>query len=295
MAVTRTVFHQHKKPALHFLIREILTSSSFLCLNKAVLRKYGPVTAVVLSNLVEKEKYFEEHSLEGNGWFYHRNAEQLEELGVSEYALVQAKKELIREGILQVKMKGQPAKEWFRINYIVLAEGIGIDLDFSAPLDPEGLAPLDSMRLAPAKSEGLILLRNINKKQNKNIFPPEGLGVYFSIAEKLSQAIQSRKNIRHTPSQVTNWAKAIKKLAETSLTDDTEQAIKRIQKAVDWYTLHIGEQYVPVIESGSSLSEKFFKLESAMERETETTSPARKGITNGKFSGIKKLRMEELE
>jgi hypothetical protein len=39
-----------------------------------------------------------------------------------------------------------------------------------------------------------------------------------------------------------------------------------VQKALDWYEIYKGGEYIPVIESGSSLRDKFVKLENAMER-----------------------------
>jgi hypothetical protein len=36
---------------------------------------------------------------------------------------------------------------------------------------------------------------------------------------------------------------------------------------LDWYEDNRGGQYTPIVESGSSLREKFIRLESAMERE----------------------------
>jgi hypothetical protein len=68
--------------------------------------------------------------------------------------------------------------------------------------------------------------------------------------------------MRYTPAQVFSWTNDIRQLVETNHVSE-----KRIRCALQWYKKHIGEQYCPVIESGSSLRNKFTKLESAIGRE----------------------------
>lgn len=84
---------------------------------------------------------------------------------------------------------------------------------------------------------------------------------YLSLAEYLSKIIQTNKNIKHTPSQIISWSDFIRQLEEND-----EINYSRIEKALQWYEKHIGEDYVVEIESGKSLKEKFIKLESAVKR-----------------------------
>ena len=60
---------------------------------------------------------------------------------------------------------------------------------------------------------------------------------------------------------LTSWANEIRKLVEID-----GVSIQRVETALDWYEENIGGQYIPVIESGSSLRNKFIKLEDAMRR-----------------------------
>jgi hypothetical protein len=89
---------------------------------------------------------------------------------------------------------------------------------------------------------------------------------YFPLAKRLSEIIHLKKNIEHTTIQINSWANDIRRLAEESKID-----FKRIESVLNWYENNIGGQYIPVIESGSSLREKFIRLEAAMERGTENT------------------------
>lgn len=84
---------------------------------------------------------------------------------------------------------------------------------------------------------------------------------YLPLAKRLSSIIQHTKKIKHTPAQLKSWANEIRILVEGN-----GVSAERIKIALDWYGEHIGEQYVPVIESGASLRSKFLKLEAAISR-----------------------------
>ena len=51
------------------------------------------------------------------------------------------------------------------------------------------------------------------------------------------------------------------------MVEDNGVTEDRINIALKWYNNNIGGEYIPVIESGSSLRNKFDKLESAMYRD----------------------------
>lgn len=84
---------------------------------------------------------------------------------------------------------------------------------------------------------------------------------FFQIAERLSKIIQTRKNITHSKNQLNSWSVEI-----TAMSQRDHISPERINAALDWYSTFIGGEYVPVIESGRSLREKFSKLENAIER-----------------------------
>ena len=96
---------------------------------------------------------------------------------------------------------------------------------------------------------------------------------YLPLATKLSDIVKSTKNITHTTKQLQNWAYSICQLVEDNKVD-----IKRVETALDWYSSNIKGSYVPEIESGASLREKFGKLESAMGR-TQSGDGSPKVIT----------------
>jgi hypothetical protein len=84
---------------------------------------------------------------------------------------------------------------------------------------------------------------------------------YIPIAEMLSKTIQSKKHIKHSLQQIKSWAYSICQMIE-----DQEISPKRIKTVLAWYNENIGAPFVPVVESGQALKDKFQRLEDAMER-----------------------------
>ena len=110
---------------------------------------------------------------------------------------------------------------------------------------------------------------------------------YLPIAYKLGEIITSKKKIKINQSKLKSWAVSIRQLIEK----DGVQ-IERVNTALDWYSDNIGGDYVPVIESGKSLREKFIKLENAIERDKKPIAgKTRTGFKRGK---IKYKRPEKL-
>jgi hypothetical protein len=84
---------------------------------------------------------------------------------------------------------------------------------------------------------------------------------YLALATKLSEIIQTKKNIKHTKSQIQSWSKEFARLEQ-----ENGIQYQRQKAAMRWYEEHIGDPYTPVIESGTSFRNKFIKLEAAIVR-----------------------------
>lgn len=93
------------------------------------------------------------------------------------------------------------------------------------------------------------------------------IALYKPYAEKLAEIIRTTKNIKITARKVSTWADEIRKLVEVD-----GVAVERVEQALDWYADNIGGEFVPVIESGRALRDKFLKLENAMRRSNKAPS-----------------------
>lgn len=101
--------------------------------------------------------------------------------------------------------------------------------------------------------------RGKNEMKNKQ---DEKLSQFKPLAEYLCDIIKTKKQINITPSRVESWTQDISRLCIADKVSKT-----RIRRVLHWYGKHIGEPFVPVVESGRTLREKFLRLESAMERD----------------------------
>ena len=95
---------------------ELFSSDSFLVVNKRLLSYYGPEVSVFLSNLVDKFKYFQQRNLLEDGeWFYLIHAHQIQQTGLTETKLRRCKETLRKDGIIETRMGGKPAKEKYKL------------------------------------------------------------------------------------------------------------------------------------------------------------------------------------
>ena len=97
-------------------MKHLLSSTSFLVLNKELARHLGLYSAVLLADLISKEEYFIDKEMTLNGWFFNTEANIENDTTLNAYHQRKCLKILKEKGIIEVKRKGIPAKLYFRIN-----------------------------------------------------------------------------------------------------------------------------------------------------------------------------------
>jgi len=292
---------------------ELFRSSAFLIVNKNLLKAWGPAKTVFLENLIDKYKYWvDRRMIQPDGSFFLTHEDQCKQTGLGEHQVRECKRELINMGVLQTKMKGLPAKEYYRIDFskllnifIEIEENNIPALGFSEDKPygkSEEKTPGKSEEKTPGKSEDIkdnkykdnkykdiyfsqpSVKRNISLSDSENETNKFGSSIernsgssikeinipFLHLAEKLAGIIQINKNIKVTPSRLASWAGEIGKLSRIEGVPP-----QRIDQALDWYAENIGGKYIPVIESGSSLRNKFIKLEEAMKRAGYSPNPTK--------------------
>jgi hypothetical protein len=93
---------------------------------------------------------------------------------------------------------------------------------------------------------------------------------FLPLASKLADAVRSKKNIKVDKNKLKSWTNEIRKLVESDGVNPD-----RIETALDWYQENIGGDYVPEIESGFSLRNKFIRLEEAIKRDNGKFKPSK--------------------
>tara|TARA_Y100001938_G_C8084004_1_gene430839 strand:- start:462 stop:1079 length:618 start_codon:yes stop_codon:yes gene_type:complete len=96
-------------------MKHLLSSTAFLVLNKGLARQIGLKAAVLLADLISKEEYFIANGMT-DGWFFNTEANIEEDTTLNSYHQRKCLKTLKDKGLIQVKRKGIPAKQYFKIN-----------------------------------------------------------------------------------------------------------------------------------------------------------------------------------
>ena len=96
-------------------MKHLLSSTAFLVLNKELARQVGLKEAVLLADLISKEEYFIANGMT-DGWFFNTESNIEKDTTLTAYQQRRCLKTLKDKGLIEVKRKGIPAKQYFKIN-----------------------------------------------------------------------------------------------------------------------------------------------------------------------------------
>lgn len=148
-------------------IFEILASSAYLIVNKQLLRKLGPEPAVMLSNLIDKYKYFRENEqLLDVNYFYLLHEDQMDQTGLTRYKIQACKKVLKEHDMIETRRVGN--NEWYKLNAINIIQYIGINQTSENPTseNPTSENPMSDIR----KPDALLKKGEQKGEQKKEIY-----------------------------------------------------------------------------------------------------------------------------
>ena len=115
--------------------KSILASSPFLILNKCLLQNLGVDASLVLSDLIQKEQYFKESYQKYDGFFFNVTNDISCSTTLSYYQIKQAISVLEKWGIIQVVLKGVPAKKHFKIDHSQILNFLTSSIEKTEELD----------------------------------------------------------------------------------------------------------------------------------------------------------------
>ena len=96
-------------------MKQLLSSTAFLVVNKELARNIGLKETVLLADLISKEEYFINNGMT-DGWFFNTEANIQRDTTLTPYQQRNALKTLKKNEIIETKRKGIPAKQYFKIN-----------------------------------------------------------------------------------------------------------------------------------------------------------------------------------
>jgi hypothetical protein len=96
-------------------MKQLLSSTAFIVLNKELAKQVGLKEAVLLADLISKEEYFISKGMT-DGWFFNTEANIEADTTLNSYQQRKCLKTLKKFKIIETKRKGIPAKQYFKIN-----------------------------------------------------------------------------------------------------------------------------------------------------------------------------------
>ena len=97
-------------------MKHLLSSTAFIVLNKELARQIGLKAAILLADLISKEQYFIDNGGITDGWFFNTEANIQADTTLNPYHQRKCIKTLKKHNLIEVKRKGIPAKQYFKIN-----------------------------------------------------------------------------------------------------------------------------------------------------------------------------------
>jgi len=96
-------------------MKQLLSSTAFLVLNKTLARNIGLKESILLADLISKEEYFISNGMT-DGWFFNTEANIEKDTTLTPYQQRKAIKKLKELNIIETKRIGVPAKQHFKLN-----------------------------------------------------------------------------------------------------------------------------------------------------------------------------------
>ena len=145
-------------------ILQLLASSSFITLNKNVIKAVGLEEALLLGELCSEYDYWIKREELQDGYFF-STVENIEEnTTLNDYKQRKALKSLQQLKIVDVKVKGLPAKRYFKINEEQLIKLLNIQYSNNLKYSSQNFKELDTKNFECNKNK-----QNKNKDNNKKI------------------------------------------------------------------------------------------------------------------------------
>jgi len=151
-------------------VKELLLSNNYWVLNKRIVKSFGALTALFLTALAEAEDMFADE----DGWFF-QTIEEIENLtGISKYSQDKIISELKKQGILNQKVRGIPAKRYFKLSYEKIENSIFRNQQTSFPKSENYFAEIGNNKEHINKETNK---EHISKNENLDFVPTEYLDI----------------------------------------------------------------------------------------------------------------------
>ena len=174
-------------------ILQLIASRNFITVNKDLIKLLGLDEAILLGELASEFDYWEKQDKLEDGFFY-STIENIEtNTTLSEFKQRKALNNLKQLKLVEVKVKGIPAKRFIKINEVQLLELLKDKFLKNSGTGTEIIKELDTKKL-----KGNNNINNKNNNKNKYIYYGEYQNVFFTDEQykKLIDEFPNDYNIR---------------------------------------------------------------------------------------------------
>lgn len=200
-------------------MKNLLSSSAFIVLNKHLAKSIGLKEAILLADLISKEEYFIANGM-SDGWFFNTEANIEDDTTLSAYQQRKAVKTLKKIGILETKRKGVPAKQFFKINEQLVIKFLNnLSLSKSTTINNNKEIIIKNKYFKKPKLEDI----KIYCKERLNSVDPEAFYDFYE-----------SKNWKIGKNKMKDWKAAIRtwERRETKKTSKLQNQLTEVQKAI---------------------------------------------------------------
>ena len=174
-------------------ILNLISNNNFITLNKDLIKAIGLEEAILLGELASEYDYWNKQELLENGYFYSTIENIEEHTTLSEYKQRKALNSLKDQGLIDIKIKGLPAKRFIKINEELVLEKLKINTLKNLRTSSEKIK-----ELVPEKLKGN---KNINNKNIKKEYIDKSN--QLANADSFAQSQEYLNNINQNINKVT--------------------------------------------------------------------------------------------
>jgi hypothetical protein len=239
-------------------VLNLLSSKSFLIVNKKLSRIIGLESAVLLADLASAQLYWDGTDKVSDGFFYRTQAEIEEETTLSAKVQLKCVKVLEEYGLLETALRGLPAVKHYRLKSDAIS-----DLLLSEKSRQTSISQKEKLDSTKGRTNNNILIKNNNNIEkdefsqfSENFYPRFSVYDMSDAVEKLELFIKSEDNL-----------KLARELARTKKTDDEIKSYVRKFAAASF-----SQQYYKQVKTFPDLFKRFCDW---MGRDREEAKPVK--------------------
>jgi len=172
------------------ILKTFLQKNNYFLIHRPMVEEFGWLGAVLLTDLIYKESYWEKKDKLTNGWFFATQQDIEKTTYLSPYQQRRLIKELTEKKVIRHKRKGVHQKQHFRLRHATIYEKIKCE-------EPSQLI-VENLNNKMLRNSTIHIRSNNKEETNKNCSKEQNVSAETSVVNKSSPAKESKNRIGQT-------------------------------------------------------------------------------------------------